>query len=283
MTEILLTRSIDDIDRREMVSEDFILVERDGFVATIVLNRLEKMNSLNPNMLLTIAEKLESLSSNDDGRTVVFRGAGNKSFSSGYDIAELPTGLSEEAMENLKGNNPLEIGLNAVESFPYPTIAMIDGFAFGVGCELAITCDIRIASETSRMGIPPSRLGLVYHPHGMQRFINVVGLANAKELFLTGRFYDIGRAKEMGMVNYVVKKEELHAFTYEMAREIAGNAPLALKGHKHIFKSLLAHQGILEGDYPEIEKMITGSLNSEDIKEGAAAFFQKRKAEFKGR
>ncbi len=276
-------KNTDDIDRREKVSDDFILMEKDGFVATIVLNRPEKMNSLNPNMLLTIAEKLKNLSRNDDVRTVVFKGAGDKSFSSGYDIAEIPTGLSEEVMENLKGKNPLEIGLNAVENFPYPTIAMIDGFAFGVGCELAITCDIRIASETSRMGIPPSRLGLVYHPHGIQKFINVVGLANAKELFLTGRFYDIERAKDMGMVNYVVKKEELHAFAYEMAREIAGNAPLALKGHKHIFKKLLAQQGILEGDYPEIEKMITDSLHSEDIKEGAAAFFQKRKAEFKGR
>lgn len=265
------------------MSNDSILIEREGFVATIILNRPEKRNSLNPEMLLSIAKCLGELSKDDEVRTVVFRGAGEGSFSSGYDITELPTGLTEEQKKELKDKSPIEIGLDAVENYKYPTIAMIDGYAFGAGCELAVTCDIRIASVGSRMGIPPSRLGLVYHPKGIQRFINVVGLANAKELFFTGRFYEIERALEMGMVSYLVKREELQSFTYDMAREIASNAPLALKGHKHIFNRLLSHQGISEEDYPEIEKMITDSLNSEDLKEGAAAFFQKRPAKFKGR
>jgi enoyl-CoA hydratase/carnithine racemase len=265
------------------MSNDPILIEREGFVATVVLNRPERKNSLNPEMLLLIAKHLGELSKDDEVRTVVFRGAGEGSFSSGYDISELPTGLTEEQKKELKDKSPIEIGLDAVENYKYPTVAMIDGYAFGAGCELAVTCDIRIASVGSRMGIPPSRLGLVYHPKGIQRFINVVGLANAKELFFTGRFYEVERALEMGMVSYLVKREELHAFTYGMAREIAANAPLALKGHKHIFNRLLSHQGISEEDYPEIEKMITDSLNSEDLKEGATAFFEKRPAKFKGR
>ena len=265
------------------MSDELILIEKKGLIATLILNRPEKRNSLNPRMLLKIAELLGELSKGDDIRTVVIRGAGDKSFSSGYDISEIPTDIPEDLAEDLKKRNPLEIGLGAIEKFPYPVIAMIDGYAYGAGCEMAITCDIRVASDTSRMGIPPSRIGLVYHPMGIQKFINVIGLANTKEIFFTGRFYEIMRAQEMGMVNYVVPKSELHSFTYDLAEEIAGNAPLSLKGHKHIFNKLLHYQSIEKEDQPEIEKMIIDAFNSDDLKEGATAFFEKRKASFKGR
>jgi enoyl-CoA hydratase len=265
------------------MSDELVLMEKKGLIATLILNRPEKRNSLNPTMLLKVAEYLNDLSKGDDIRTVVIRGAGDKSFSSGYDISEIPTDIPEELAEDLKKKNPQEIGLGAIEKFPYPVIAMIDGYAYGAGCEMAITCDIRIASDTSKMGIPPSRMGLVYHPMGIQKFINVIGLANTKEIFFTGRFYAIEQAREMGMVNYVVPKSELHSFTYDMAQEIATNAPLSLKGHKHIFNKLLHYQGVGKENQPEIEKMIIDAFNSDDLKEGATAFFQKRKAEFKGR
>ena len=213
----------------------------------------------------------------------MIRGQGDRSFSSGYDISELPTEVPDDLAKELTEKNPIEIGLGAVERYPYPVIAMIDGYAFGVGCELALTCDIRIASDTSRMGIPPSKLGLLYRPEGIQKFINVMGYAYAKEAFLTGRYYDITRANEMGMVNYVVPKADLHAFTYDLAEELAHNAPLAVKGHKHIFNSLLQCQGIRPEDREEIEKMIRASLNSDDLKEGSMAFLEKRKADFKGK
>jgi enoyl-CoA hydratase/carnithine racemase len=263
--------------------DDVILMEKIGLVATIILNRPEKHNSLNPDMLLKIAAYFHELSKTDGIRAVVIRGQGEKSFSSGYDINELPTDISEEVARKLAGKNPLEIGLGAIERYPYPVIAMIDGYAFGAGCELAITCDIRIASDTSKMGIPPSRLGVVYHPEGIQKFINVMGFANAKEAFITGRFYDMARAYEMGMVNYVVPKAELHSFTFDMAEEIAGNSPLSVKGHKHIFNKLTHYQGIKPEDREQVERMILESLNSEDLKEGAIAFLSKRKAEFKGK
>jgi enoyl-CoA hydratase len=269
--------------RRDNMSDELVLMEKRGLIATLILNRPEKRNSLNPTMLLKLTEYLNDLSKNDDIRTVVIRGAGDKSFSSGYDITEIPTNIPEELQEALKRKNPLEIGLEAIENYPYPVIAMIDGHAYGGGCEMAITCDIRIASDVSKMGVPPSRIGLIYQPSGMQRFINVIGLANTKELYFTGRFYAIERAKEMGLVNYVVPQSELHSFTYDLAEEIATNAPLSLKGHKHIFRQLYHYQGIRKEDQPEIEKMIFDAFNSEDIKEGATAFFQKRKAQFKGR
>lgn len=265
------------------MSDDVILMEKNGFVATILLNRPEKRNSLNPEMFLKMAAYLDELRLTDDIRAIVIRGQGNRSFSSGYDIAQIPTDIPAELAEELKHKNPLEIGLAAVERYPYPVIAMIDGYAYGAGCELAITCDIRIASDTSKMGIPPSRLGLVYHPGGIQKFINVIGLSNAKEAFFTGRFYDIVRAHEMGMVNYVVPKNELHAFTYALADEIAGNAPLALKGHKYIFNKLLHNQGIHPNDLDQVEKKILEAFNSEDLKKGTIAFFSKSKAEFEGK
>ena len=113
--------------------------------------------------------------------------------------------------------------------------------------------------------------------------VNVIGLANAKEALYTGRYYDMERAKEMGMVNYVVPKETLRAFTDSLAKEIASNAPLSLKGHKHIFSKLFHYPGLREEDRPEIESRIMEAFNSEDLKGGAIAFFQKRKPVFKGR
>ena len=265
------------------MSGNVVFMEKKGLVATLVLNRPEKRNSLNPEMLLKIAEYMNALSKDDDIRTVVVRGEGGKAFSSGYDIREIPTDISDELAEELKGKNPFEIGIGAIERYPYPVIAMIDGYALGAGCDVAMTCDIRVASDTSRMGIPVARLGVVYQPSGVQKFVNTMGIANAKEVFFTGRYYDMERAKEMGMVNYVVPKAEIHSFTYNLAEEIASNAPLSLKGHKHIFKKLLHYQSVCEEDQNEIEKMIKDAFNSEDLKEGSVAFFEKRKPSFKGK
>ncbi len=265
------------------MSNEVVLTEKKGFIATLILNRPEKRNSLTPEMLFKIAEYMNGFSRDDDIRTVVIRGEGGRAFSAGYDITQIPTDIPDELAEELKDKNPLEIGLAAIERYPYPVIAMIDGYALGAGCELAMTCDIRIASDSSRMGIPVARLGVVYHPAGVQKFINVIGLANTKEVFFTGRFYNIERAKEMGMVNYVVSKAEIHSFTYSLAEEIAFNAPLSLKAHKQIFKKILHYQSVKEEDQNKIEKMIADAFNSEDLKEGTVAFIEKRKPKFQGR
>jgi enoyl-CoA hydratase len=269
--------------RRDAMSDNDIILEKNGFVATLVINRPEVNNTLNPVVLLKIAEHFNNLSKTDEIRTVVIRGEGGKAFSAGFNISEIPKEIEGKFFEALKGKNPLDIGFKAIEEYPYPVIAMIDGYALGAGCELAMSCDIRVASENSKIGIPPSRLGLVYHPLGIQKFINVMGVANTKEAFYTGRYYDVKRAKEMGMVNYIVPKDELRSFTYALAEEISQNAPLSLKGHKYIFNKLLHYQGISDSDRPEIEKMMQDALNSDDLKEGSAAFFQKKKASFKGR
>ncbi len=265
------------------MSENWVRMEKQGAVATIVLNRPETKNSLNIAMFVQIARHFDELAKTDEIRTVVMRGEGGQAFSSGYNIAEIPKDITEDYYEELRGKNPLDVGLEAIERYPYPVIAMIEGYALGAGCELAVTCDLRVASEESRMGVPPSRLGIIYHPAGVQKLINVCGLANAKEILYTGRFYGMERAREMGMVHYVVPKAELHAFTYALAEEIAGNAPLSLKGHKFIFGKILHYQGIREEDRPEIERRTIEAFNSEDLKNGSSAFFAKRKPVFTGR
>jgi len=265
------------------MTADAVRLEKKGAVATIAIDRPETKNSLNIAMLVQIARYFDELAQTDEIRTVVMRGEGGQAFSSGYNIADIPKDITEDYYATLEGKNPLDVGLEAIERYPYPVIAMIEGYALGAGCELAITCDLRVASEDSRMGVPPSRLGIIYHPAGVQKLINIVGLANAKEILYTGRFYGMERAREMGMVHYVVPKAELHGFAYALAEEIAGNAPLSLKGHKVIFRKILHYQSLREEDRREIERRTIEAFNSEDLKQGSSAFFAKRKPLFNGR
>jgi enoyl-CoA hydratase/carnithine racemase len=160
---------------------------------------------------------------------------------------------------------------------------MLNGHAFGAGFDLAMTCDLRIAAENAQVGIPPAKLGIVYQHDGIQRLINIAGLANAKEVFFTGRSYSAPRAKEMGMVHYVLPQDQLASFTYEMAREISENAPLSLKGMKVIFNKIFLSQKLDPKDIEEIEALRLQAFNSEDIKEGQQAFKEKRKPVFKGK
>jgi enoyl-CoA hydratase/carnithine racemase len=213
----------------------------------------------------------------------VIRGAGDKAFSAGYDIADIPTDMTPEMAAAFKARNPLDSAMQAVLDFPYPVIAMINGHAFGAGCEMAITCDIRLAAEGARLSMPPSKLGVIYHWSGIMRFINVVGLANAKEMFFTGRAYEASRAREMGLVHYVLPLNQLASFAHEMAQEISENAPLSLKGTKVIFNKTLKYQRLDPEDAQGIEDLRTQAFNSEDLKEGQRAFKEKRKPIFKGR
>jgi len=265
------------------MESNLLLIEKQERVSLIRFNRPERRNALSPLLLYQLSEMLAQLKKEDEVRCLVVRGAGDKAFSSGYDIAAIPTDVSPEVLQELRRKNPLETALQAIRDFPYPIIAMINGMAFGAGCELAVTCDIRIAANSARLGMPPAKLGMVYMPAGIMRFVNAVGLANAKEIFFTGRYFPASRAKEMGLVQYVLPDDQLLSFTEEMAQEISGNAPLSLKGMKRIFQVCLKHQKIDPEDQKEIEMLVAQALNSEDLKEGQKAFLEKRKPIFKGR
>ena len=260
-----------------------LLIERNKNVCTLVLNRPEKKNSLSPELVELLLQTLNELSADDRIRAVVIRGAGDNAFCSGYDIRSLPTQLSEDVREKLKTLNPVESLFKTIVNYPYPVIAMINGMAFGAGCELSICCDIRIGADNIRMGMPPAKLGLVYPWTGLQRFIQVIGLKSTREIFFTGRIYDGIRLKEIGLVDYLVPRDELKTFTYQMAEEIAANAPLALKGTKSVLNLLLETVQPDKSSMQEAESITETAFGSEDIREGQLAFLEKRKPTFKGK
>jgi enoyl-CoA hydratase/carnithine racemase len=248
-----------------------------------VLNRPEKRNALTPDMLIQISQTLNTYSADDTVRTVIIRGAGNSAFSSGYDISAIPTNVSPELKELLSNKSPFELAIESIVNYPYPVIAMINGNAFGGACDLAVSCDIRIAADDIKIGMVPARLGIVYFPEGIQRVIRTVGWSNAKEMFFTGRTYKALQLKEMGMIDYLVPREKLETFTLDFAKEISDNAPLAIKGTKRIF-NLIAESQQLGGEaIQEATDWVEIAFKSEDLKEGQAAFLEKRKPLFKGK
>jgi len=265
------------------VPEEPLLIERQNNVVTLILNRPEKKNSLSLELVDIFLKTLEDLAADDKVRALVIRGSGDTAFCSGFDIRSLPTKLSDNFNDKLKTLNPVEALFNAVINFPYPVIAMINGAAFGAGCELTICCDIRIGVEGARMGMPPAKLGIVYPWKGLQRFIQTIGLKSTREMFFTGRTYHGKRLKELGLLDYLVSADEVESFTIQMAEEIAANAPLALRGTKRVINFLLQSNVLDESSTAEAESITEAAFLSEDLKEGQLAFLEKRCPKFKGK
>jgi enoyl-CoA hydratase/carnithine racemase len=272
-------------DQREeiVVNNKLLLTERNKNVCTLVLNRPEKKNSLSPELVDTLLAKLERLAADETVRAVVIRGYGDQAFCSGYDIRSLPSKLSDDVREKLKMLNPVETLFNTIVNFPFPVIAMINGAAYGAGCELSVCCDIRVGADHIRMGMPPARLGLAYPWAGLQRFIRVIGLQSTREIFYTGRTYEGKRLKELGLVDYLLPARDLETLTYQMAAEIAANAPLAVKGTKRILNILIDSSPPPDHRRKEAESITETAFLSEDLKEGRLAFLEKRKPSFKGK
>jgi enoyl-CoA hydratase/carnithine racemase len=257
-----------------------LLTEENDNILTLILNRPEKRNALTPEMLVQLYQVLMMHASKDRIRVVVLRGAGDRAFSSGYDIHAIPTGVSPEVEKLLQKKSPFELAVESIVDFPYPVIAMLNGFAFGGACDLAVACDMRIAADHVQMGMVPARLGMVYFPEGLQRFVRTIGLPRTKEMFFTARRYDTNRLKEMGLVDYVLPRNELADFTYALAGEIAANAPLSLRGIKRILNLISATGRLDASQQTEARKLVRASLESADLKEGQAAFLQKRRPRF---
>ena len=255
-----------------------LIVEQNGAVCTITFNRPEKRNLLTPTILIELSSELKRLEKEDKVRCVVLRGAGDKAFSSGYDISAIG---QNDMIKHHEGDHPLGKALRTIESFPYPVIAMMNGHAFGAGLEVAVTCDIRVTVDDCLFGMPPAKLGVVYSYTGMKKFLDLIGPGYTKELFLIGRPISSERATEIGLVNFMVSRENIEEFTYEMANEISENAPLSLKTLKQI-TNVLAKNELSAEDEKLIRAMTLEVQNSQDYKEGQKAFSEKRKPEFKG-
>ena len=265
------------------MTQEQLKIERQDNILTLTFHRPQKRNALTSDMLIALYKVLNAHQQDDTCRAVIITGSGEKAFSSGYDINAIPTTLSPELEELLQNKSPFELAVDSIVSFPYPIIAMLNGFAFGGACDLAVACDIRIAADDIQMGMVPARLGLVYFPDGLQRFVRTIGLSHTKEMFFTARRYKATRLKEMGLVDYLVPRENLKQFTYDFAAEIAANAPLSLKGTKRILNMISNTCRLGESDIRKASKLVENAFTSEDCKEGQAAFLEKRKARFKGR
>jgi len=263
--------------------EPELLIQKDGFICTLVINRPKKRNFLTPDCLLKISEVMDELSREGTIRVVVIRGSGDHAFSAGYDISALPIKPSVDVEDSLKEVPPLEKALQSVRNFPFPVIAMINGYAYGGGCELAMGCDIRVAARRTKMGMPPARLGLVYPYPGYRRFLTVLGFSRTLEVFLTGRQYDSENCLIMGLVNHVVEDSALEAFTYDLAKEITENSPISLRGTKFALYKIADYPVLNKAEEEVIRSLFTRSLQSEDMEEGKRAFIEKRKPRFKGR
>ncbi len=263
-----------------MPDKNELIVEEEGTVCRIIFNRPDKRNLLTPGMLLGLESTLVRLRDEDRTRCVVIRGAGDKAFSSGYDINSIG---KDDMVRNHSGDNPLPKALKSIENFPYPVIAMMNGHAFGAGLEIAATCDIRIAVKDCLFGMPPAKLGVIYSYRGVRRFLNLIGPGYTKELFLTGRAIGSERAESIGLINFTVPGPEIEKFTNDMVGEITENAPLSLKALKEMVNIWQRNQVISGSDEELLKKMTLTVQESEDYKEGQRSFAEKRKPQFKGR
>lgn len=254
-----------------------ILIEKRGRIAIVTVNRPDKLNALNIPTRREILRAFEQLKTDDEVRVVIITGAGPKSFIAGADINEFA------GMTAIKQRDVMKSGraFDSVEDFPKPVIAMINGFALGGGCELAMSCDIRVASSNAKLGQPEIKLGIIPGGGGTQRLTRLVGEGKAMELILTGDMISADEAKQLGLVNQVFAPDELEAKTLELANKIAELSPIALAMAKASVKNA-ARMNLREGLDSEID-LFALCFSSEDKEEGVRAFIEKRKAEFKGR
>jgi enoyl-CoA hydratase/carnithine racemase len=204
-------------------------------------------------------------------------------FSAGYDLGSLGEEGFEERAEKLVAH-PFHAAIEALEAFPFPVIAQLNGHAIGGGLELAISCDIRVAARGIRLGMPPAKLGLVYSHTGLRKFLDLCGPANTAELFYVGRHVEAERAEGMGLLNHVVEPGELEGRVTLMASVIAANAPLSLAGNKRVIRTLQAHAaGLPQEVERELIELREACFRSEDFREGVQAFAEKRLPRWQGR
>jgi enoyl-CoA hydratase/carnithine racemase len=230
---------------RELAGGKLLLDEPSEHVARLTISNPAKRNALDHPLLDALADVLGEL----DARCVVLTGA-HGMFSAGYDIGGMPRETFAEEAEKLVAH-PFAAAIEALEAYPYPIVAALSGHAIGGGLEVALSADLRVAAAGIRVGMPPAKLGLVYSHTGIQKFIDTVGVARTRELFLVGRNVAVEQARDWGLVNEVVDGAGLQDRALELAKEIAGNAPLALSGNKRIIRELLAARARLD---PEVER-----------------------------
>jgi enoyl-CoA hydratase/carnithine racemase len=268
---------------RELADGKVLLDKPAEGVTRLTISNPAKRNALDHPILDAISAALAELatSGSDDARCVIVTGA-HGMFSAGYEIGGIADGGFQEEAERLVAH-PFTEAIEALEAFPFPTLAVLPGHTIGGGLELALACDMRIAAEQIELGMPPAKLGLVYSHTGLRRFIDTIGAARTRELFLLGSYIDAGTAAEWGLVNRVAARAELEREALRLACELAANAPLSQVGNKRVIAALLRTQGALPKDVEdELIELRRGSFASHDLREGMSAFAEKRPPRWRG-
>jgi enoyl-CoA hydratase/carnithine racemase len=250
-------------------------------VARLTLNNPEKRNPLDHEVLDALASTLPTLDRGIEVRCVIVTGTGD-AFSAGYDIGGIPEESFSEDAEALVAH-PFHAAMEAVSSHPYPIVAAVNGHCLGGGLELAVRCDLRVCAESAKLGMPPAKLGLIYGHTGLERFIDVVGVAYTKQLFLTGRNLDAAHAERIGLVNEVVPDGEVSSAALALAAEIAANAPLSMRGNKRAIETLARFERLTEEQERELVELRRSCFASEDFREGIRAFSERRSPRWQGR
>jgi enoyl-CoA hydratase/carnithine racemase len=275
--------------QRELADGKLLIDEPSSGVVRLTISNPAKRNALDHPILDAITATLTELAAVDmtggesepQARCVIITGA-HGMFSAGYDIGEIPDEEFEERAERLVAH-PFTEAIDALEAFPYPTLAVLPGHTIGGGLELALACDLRLAQADIKLGMPPAKLGLVYSHTGLRRFIDAIGAPRTRELFLLGRYIDAPTALAWGLVNRLAPSVELEATALELAAELAGNAPLSQLGNKRVIAELLGAEGELLAEVEEqLIELRRASFASQDMREGMKAFAEKRPPRWRG-
>jgi enoyl-CoA hydratase/carnithine racemase len=247
-------------------------------VTRLTISNPERRGALDHPILDAFASTLPQL----DARCLLITGEGD-TFSAGYDLGVLPSESAPVDADRLVAH-PFAAALDAIERYPYPTLAGLNGHAIGGGLELALSCDLRIAAAGAHLRMPPAKLGLVYSHTGIQRFIDAIGAPRTRDLFLVGRRVDARTAEAWGLVNMVAEDGELGEVAVALAEEIASNAPLAQSGNKRVIRELLAAHGALDDSTErELLELRNACFSSADFQEAVRAFAEKRKPRWQAR
>jgi enoyl-CoA hydratase/carnithine racemase len=250
-------------------------------VRRLTISNPAKRNALDHPILDAIAAQVTE-AAGDGVRALILTGEDDM-FSSGYDIGDIPADVFPREAEKLVAH-PFASALDALDACDVPVVAALTGHTIGGGLELALGCDLRLAADDIKLGMPPAKLGLVYSHTGLRRFLDAIGLPRTNELFLLGRYVDATRAQGWGLVNEVVPAGDLAATAVDWASTLAGNAPLSVRGNKQVIRALLRAEGELEPAVAaELIALREACFVSDDFREGVSAFAEKRPPRWQGR